>query len=116
MTDTAAENEHFFLRTTQRRGKAVVTLEGTVDVSVVHALTQTLARVARHAERELVVDLADAKLIDSAALGALVLVQKQVRRQGGELVLAGAKGEIRRLLGVTGLDRVFRLAAGPAGA
>jgi anti-sigma B factor antagonist len=59
--------------------------------------------------REVVVDLADARLVDSAALGALVDAARRLRARGGELVLATDDAVVLKMLDVTGLARLFRV-------
>jgi anti-anti-sigma factor len=96
------------LRTIESRGSQVLRLRGRIDVSSTNELSGALGR-AGELGRELIVDLTAAELVDSAALGTLLLAQKQARRRGGDLVLAGAGPGIRLVLEQTGLDRTFRL-------
>jgi len=99
----------FLLHTSRRDGSVIVGLEGPVGISASKELSQALSCLAEESIDEVVVDLTAAELIDSAALGALVLAQKQARRRNTDLVLSGATGKTRRLLELTGLDRTFRL-------
>jgi anti-anti-sigma factor len=80
-----------------------------LDVSTAGELTEALSRLSEGSVSELVVDLRAAELVDSAALGALVLAQKQARRRDGDLVLVGVTDRTRRVLELTGLDRAFRV-------
>jgi anti-anti-sigma factor len=66
----------------------------------------------QHAGRpvHLVVGLDGGQGGDSLLLGALVLASKRLERDGGGLELASGRRDVRRLLGVTGLDRVLPLA------
>jgi anti-sigma B factor antagonist len=99
------------LRTKQQGGQSIVEVEGTVDVTTAGDLSQALARLEEDSTDELVVDLTDASLLDSAALATLVVAQKRARRRHGDVVLAGIDGRTRRLLETTGLDRSFRVIA-----
>jgi len=56
----------------------------------------------------LVVDLSSVKFIDSVALGTLVLLLRRINQAGGKLVLAGLTGHPRKMLEVTGLEKVFQ--------
>jgi anti-sigma B factor antagonist len=91
------------------RERAIVRLAGAVDVSSANELANALTRLADDDVQSVVVDVTGAELADSAALAALVIAQKQARRRGGDLVIAGAGEETRRVLALTGLDRSFRL-------
>lgn len=55
----------------------------------------------------LVVDLARTQRVDSAGLGALMLVQRRATDRGQVVVLRGASDEIRFLLALTRLSEMF---------
>lgn len=55
----------------------------------------------------LVVDLAPTRRVDSAGLGALMLVQRRAEERGQSVVLRGASEEIRFLLTLTRLSSLF---------
>src|SRR5579871_1162510 len=59
--------------------------------------------------RSLIVDLSEVSHIDSAGLSALLLAQRQMSIHEGELRLAGASHEVRSLMEMTQLERVFRI-------
>ncbi|HEY3874821.1 MAG TPA: STAS domain-containing protein, partial [Candidatus Kapabacteria bacterium] len=59
--------------------------------------------------RSLIVDLSEVEHIDSAGISALLLAQRQMTIHEGELRLASVKPEVRTLLEMTQLDRVFRM-------
>ncbi len=108
---TPVRERHFVLLTKKLDRRALVELRGTVDVSTATQLTQALSKLADGDVAELVVDLTQAELADSAALGALVLAQKQARRRNRDLLLAGITDRTRHMLEMTGLDRTFRVIA-----
>jgi anti-anti-sigma factor len=45
--------------------------------------------------------------MDSSSLGSLVACLKRLREREGRLVLIGVTGSPKKVLGLTGLDRVF---------
>src|SRR5579872_2745633 len=55
----------------------------------------------------LVVDLSAVEYIDSAGLSALLLAQRQQVHHRGDMRLVGGSAEVRSLLSLTALDRVF---------
>jgi len=55
----------------------------------------------------LTVDLSRTQRVDSAGLGALMLVQRQASERGQTVVLRGASDEIRFLLALTRLSDLF---------
>jgi len=56
----------------------------------------------------LAVDLSSVKFIDSVALGTLVLLLRRINQAGGKLALVGLTGHPRKMLEVTGLEKVFQ--------
>lgn len=52
-------------------------------------------------------DLSDTAFIDSIGLGVFVRPFKRLRYQGAELVLRSPRPNARRILNITGLDRVM---------
>ncbi|SRR5581483_9425067 len=57
--------------------------------------------------KTLIVDLTDVEYIDSAGISALLLAQRQMRIHDGELRLVGLNENVRSMLAVTQLDRIF---------
>ncbi|MEQ8822136.1 MAG: STAS domain-containing protein [Sumerlaeia bacterium] len=78
-------------------------------------LRRDRARVLRtHVDRaigenrpHLVLDLEGVDFVDSGFLGAMVEALKHLRERGGDLRIRGAGREVRTLLALTGLDRLF---------
>ncbi len=75
---------------------------------VADALRRRLGQcLASEKVRKLVVDLASVRLIDSVALGCLVVLLRDVREAGARLALTGLTGHCRNVMEVTGLSKVF---------
>lgn len=85
---------------------AVVALSGELDASSARLLRSELARLT---SPHVVVDLRECTFVDAGVLAVLAAEQGALRRAGGELVLAGATGRVRRILAMAGFDRVVRV-------
>jgi anti-anti-sigma factor len=84
----------------------VVTLRGELDIANAADLGAVLSEaVARNPH--VIADLSDLTFIDCASLGALVRARTPAREAGGDLVLAGARGKVRRVLALPFLAGVF---------
>jgi anti-sigma B factor antagonist len=57
----------------------------------------------------IVADLSGVVYVDASGLGALVSARKTIRRDGGDVELAGLPDEIRTLFELTRLDTLFRI-------
>ncbi len=55
----------------------------------------------------LILDLAEVGYVDSAGLSALLLAERQMAAHGGEVRLVGVHENVKSLLGLTQLDRLF---------
>ncbi len=75
------------------------------------AATELLEQLAEGAGR-LVIDLSGTRQVDSAGLGALMLVQRKASERRLMVCLRGANEELRFLLVLTKLDDLFELESG----
>lgn len=75
------------------------------------AAGELLEQLAEGAGR-LVIDLSGTRQVDSAGLGALMLVQRKAAERRLTVCLRGANEELRFLLVLTKLDDLFELEAG----
>src|SRR4051812_37436733 len=82
-----------------------------VDASTAWDLRPALLKALYSSGPELWVDLSRVTFIDSTGLGMLVGVLKEAREMEGDVRLVNAGREVRRLLQVTGLERLFELQA-----
>src|SRR2546426_790543 len=77
------------------------------------AATELLEQLEEGAGR-LVIDLAGTRQIDSAGLGALMLIQRKAAERRLTVCLRGANEELRFLLVLTKLDDLFELEGSPS--
>jgi anti-sigma B factor antagonist len=92
-------------------GHVVVALCGELDVVDAATVMAVLAAAAAAGDPRIIVDLAALEFIDCCALGALGRVQAQAQQAGGDLLLAAPRGQVRRILTLTGLIDVFSVHA-----
>jgi anti-anti-sigma factor len=85
----------------------IVTPEGRLDVCTTVRLEQALSRLIELQASYVIVDLRETHLVDSAPLGLIVLVQRQLSRRGGRLLLTSAGQRALELLDATGLKSVL---------
>src|SRR6266446_3597291 len=77
------------------------------------AATELLEQLQEGAGR-LIIDLAGTRQIDSAGLGALMLIQRKAAERRLIVCLRGANEELRFLLVLTKLDDLFELESSPS--
>src|SRR5438132_10057543 len=102
---------------TPRRGERVLAV--TEDLVLVlrtaflGAAGELLEQLEEGAGR-LVIDLSGTRQVDSAGLGALMLIQRKAAERRLAVCLRGANEELRFLLVLTKLDDLFELESGAA--
>jgi anti-sigma B factor antagonist len=90
-----------------REAWTVVSVTGEVDVYTAGRLREEIVGLVDRGRHHLAVDLEGVEFMDSTGLGVLITGLKRIREQAGELVLIAPRDQIRRLLTITGLDRVL---------
>ncbi|MGH7569896.1 MAG: STAS domain-containing protein [Gemmatimonadales bacterium] len=77
------------------------------------AANELLEQMSEGAGR-LVIDLSGTRAVDSAGLGALMLIQRKAAERRQAICLRGASEELRFLLVLTKLDDLFEVESGEA--
>lgn len=89
--------------------RALVSVSAPLDYHLTQRLDESLTELLAEGVLNLAVDLSDATPVDDGAVGVLFDALRQVRPAGGMLALAVPDERLREVLGVMGLDRVFRV-------
>lgn len=89
-----------------RCGGVVLALSGELDHDTAQDLVAVLDEPAAAGAR-ILVDCSQLDFCDSSGLNTLLRAHSTAVRAGGELILFGVRGPVARLLGLTGMDRVF---------
>ena len=89
----------------------IVAVRGEVDLYSSPSLKTSLIEADGVGWQLVIVDLSGVSFIDSAGLGVLVGALRRAREDDGELALVCDSEGILKILRLTGLDRVFPLAA-----
>ena len=72
-----------------------------------HALKEAISEAVKEGPRHIVIDMEGVSFVDSTGLGSVIAALKQVRGNQGELRLAAPNQQVRVVLELTTLDRVF---------
>ncbi len=88
-------------------GVTVLAPSGRLDVTGAPALHEAVSEAVKHGKPRLVIDLEGVSFVDSSGLGSVVAALKQARSSKGDLRLAAPNQQIRVVLELTTLDRVF---------
>lgn len=83
-----------------------LTIEGGVDLANAPVLRHRLHRL-RQRHQTVIIDIAGVTYMDSSGFGALFRFCRELRHQGGQLVLRRPTAHIRRMLEITDMLRFF---------
>jgi anti-sigma B factor antagonist len=89
-------------------GVTVLVPSGRLDVVGAPALKEAVSEaMKKNGHPKLVIDMEGVTFVDSSGLGSVVSALKQVRTSKGDLRLAAPNQQVRVVLELTTLDRVF---------
>src|ERR1700737_423332 len=88
-------------------GVTVLAPTGRLDVAGAPALKDAVSEAMKNGKHRLVIDMEGVSFVDSSGLGSVVAALKQVRTSQGDLRLAAPNQQVRVVLELTTLDRVF---------
>jgi anti-sigma B factor antagonist len=89
------------------RELALVSVSGELDLFTAGRVKSGIDEAAAVGADTVVIDLSESSFIDSTALGVLVQETKRLEGRGHSLVLVTNDPRTRRVLELTGLDRVL---------
>jgi anti-sigma B factor antagonist len=85
----------------------VVAPTGRLDVAGAPELKDAISKVIKDGPTRVVIDMEGVSFVDSTGLGSVIAALKQIRSSQGELRLAAPNQQVRVVLELTTLDRVF---------
>lgn len=88
-------------------GVTVVAPSGRLDVAGAPTLKAAIGDAVKGGVPRLIIDLEDVSFVDSTGLGSVIAALKMVRSSKGDLRLAAPNQQVRVVLELTTLDRVF---------
>jgi anti-sigma B factor antagonist len=88
-------------------GVTVVAPTGRLDVAGAPALKEAINGLTDNGRPRVVIDMEAVSFVDSTGLGSVIAALKQIRNRQGELRLAAPNQQVRVVLELTTLDRVF---------
>jgi anti-sigma B factor antagonist len=85
----------------------VIVPEGEIDIYTSPKLKDTLTRMLKDKEADILIDGKKLDYVDSTGLGALISILKKVKEKDNKIYMENVKPNIRKLFDITNLDKVF---------
>ncbi len=98
-----------FETTIGERNISILHVEGKILGNAADAFRKEMNEQLQTGRDKLVVNLMNVPLIDSSALGAIVVTLKSCQQSGGKLVLLNPQKAVREVLEVTQLSTVIEI-------
>jgi anti-sigma B factor antagonist len=68
-----------------------------------------LAELLKENHNKVIFDLTEVTFLDSSGIGILMMCHAKLKKAGGALHIAGARGMVEETLEITSLDKIVRL-------
>jgi anti-sigma B factor antagonist len=85
--------------------------EPRLTYSLLPEFSSTVTGLVTHGAREVLIDLAPVTYLDSAAIGCLMDLFRQINHAGGRLKLSGVQRRVQALLTLTGTQHFIEIHA-----
>ena len=98
-----------FDSTTFAENKAIVHINGKIIGNAVTQFQDEIERQLQDGNNNLIIDLTDVPLLDSTALGVIIITLQVLQRSGGKLVLLNPQKVVSSVLEVTRLTSILEV-------
>jgi anti-sigma B factor antagonist len=106
-----AELPLFLLSVVPDRERVVVVAEGEIDMASAPALGAQLNELWSVGWTEIELDLHGVTFMDSSGIHLLLTASRAAQQSGNRLTIIDGSDAVRRVLSLTGMDEVLRIAA-----
>jgi anti-anti-sigma factor len=86
-----------------------ISLHGRIDGTASSDIERQMKELLLQGKRNLIVDFEQVNYISSAGLRVFLMIQKQLKQAGGEIVLAALPAAVMEVFRVSGFAQVFRI-------
>jgi len=88
---------------------SIVSIAGSIDALTADRITNCIDERIHSGENHMVIDLSEVEFMSSAGLRIILGALKQIRKQGGNLCIAGAQAGVERVLKMSGLPKILKI-------
>lgn len=103
------ENILIMAKQLQQSDLRVVSLAGRIDAATAPSVNKAVRAAMADGARQIVVELREVTFLSSSGLRALLLLARELRREGGDLVLCALQPQVAEVFHLTGFDQIFQL-------
>lgn len=90
-------------------GVATLCIHGFLDANTFEDFDRALNRLFEDSIYNVAIDFGDLEYVSSAGAGVLIGASSIARENSGEIVIVGAKGEVKEVFELLGINRLFKI-------
>lgn len=98
---------HFALSHEEHGTSSAMRVEGELDLAAAPYLRAVIGDVMGAGVRQVTVDFAATRFVDSSGLGTLLWADRRLRAVGGRLIVVNAREQVVRIFALAGLDALL---------
>lgn len=101
-----------------RRNRLVVILvaKGQIDSISASAFQRALSSAIEITDQRIIVDFGEVSYVSSAGLRSLLMVSKDLQKQGAKLCLCSMQSSVKSVFAISGFDKIIPIYASQAAA
>ncbi len=102
-------NSYIEINSSHKGGIQVIEVSGRLDSVTVGQFKKNFYKTLDAKNREAVLDMSGISFVDSSGLGVLVVIFKEMKAQGGDMLLCGLHRNVRQIFELVKFDRIFKI-------
>jgi anti-anti-sigma factor len=103
------ENILTMMKRIPRADLRIVSLSGRIDAGTAPTVNRAVREAMSKGGRQIIVELRDVTFLSSSGLRTLLLLARELRRDGGDLILCALQPQVAEVFHLTGFDQIFQL-------
>ncbi|MBI3601082.1 MAG: anti-sigma factor antagonist [Nitrospinae bacterium] len=88
---------------------AIIKIDGRFDFRITDALLEKIEQLKNKGFIHIIFDLTNTIFISSSGAGVIASTHQELKASGGKVILAGARGEVKKIFEITGLTNEFEM-------
>jgi len=84
-----------------------IDLIGEVDIYTAGQLKEAFIKIIKERKESIKINAEGLEYIDSTGLGVLIGALKRLKQENKDIIIYNVKASIKKLLNITGLDKIF---------
>ncbi|WKY47026.1 STAS domain-containing protein [Eubacteriaceae bacterium ES3] len=89
--------------------QATVTIKGEVDIYSVDQFRESIEKSINQKKSKIILDCTELSYIDSTGMGVLIEMRNKTRELGQNMIVKNPRPNVKKLLALTGVDKIIEI-------